>query len=231
MRLNLPMLAATTLLATACAMPDSTTETAATPAVPETEEDKTFFALGLAISTSLDQYDLTAEEAALVMAGLEAGIAGEDTGISLDDFQGNLRTLGQDRMKARADKEKVAANEFLVEMAAMDGAESFESGLIMFTLTEGDGPSPTATDTVKVHYHGTLRDGSVFDSSVDRGAPATFPLNRVIACWTEGVQKMKVGGKSRLVCPAVIAYGDRGSPPRIPPGAPLVFEVELLEVQ
>jgi FKBP-type peptidyl-prolyl cis-trans isomerase len=83
---------------------------------------------------------------------------------------------------------------------------------------------------VKVHYRGTLTDGTEFDSSIKRGQPATFPLNGVIKCWTEGVQEMKVGGKSRLVCPSSAAYGDRGSPPAIPPGATLVFEVELLEI-
>ena len=87
-----------------------------------------------------------------------------------------------------------------------------------------------ATDVVSVHYHGTLPDGKVFDSSVQRGQPAEFPLNQVIPCWTEGVQKMKVGGKARLVCPSTIAYGDQGRPPVIPGGATLVFEVELLEV-
>ena len=86
------------------------------------------------------------------------------------------------------------------------------------------------TDTVKVHYHGTLRDGSVFDSSVDRGTPAQFSLNRVIPCWTEGVGMMKVGGKSKLVCPSVIAYGERGAPPKIPGNAALTFEVELIEI-
>ena len=95
----------------------------------------------------------------------------------------------------------------------------------------GSGPSPKATDTVKVHYRGTLVNGTVFDSSYERNEPAEFPLNQVIRCWTEGVQKMKVGGKARLVCPANIAYGERGSPPQIPGGATLVFEIELLGIR
>ncbi|RPJ27722.1 MAG: FKBP-type peptidyl-prolyl cis-trans isomerase, partial [Planctomycetaceae bacterium] len=104
------------------------------------------------------------------------------------------------------------------------------SGLQYQVLRAGNGPSPKATDSIKVHYEGTLLDGTVFDSSVKRGEPATFPLNQVIKCWTEGLQLMKVGGKSKLVCPSAIAYGDRGSPPTIKPGATLVFEVELLEI-
>lgn len=106
-----------------------------------------------------------------------------------------------------------------------------ESGLEISHLVVGSGPQPGATDTVEVHYHGTLPDGSVFDSSVDRGRPARFPLNRVIPCWTEGVQQMKVGGKARLVCPPEIAYGERGTPNgSIPPNATLHFEVELLGI-
>jgi FKBP-type peptidyl-prolyl cis-trans isomerase FkpA/FKBP-type peptidyl-prolyl cis-trans isomerase FklB len=101
---------------------------------------------------------------------------------------------------------------------------------VVIPLKVGTGPSPAATDKVKVHYHGTLTDGTVFDSSVQRGEPITFPLDGVIGCWTEGVQKMKVGGKARLVCPSETAYGERGAPPRIKPGATLVFEVELLEI-
>ena len=95
----------------------------------------------------------------------------------------------------------------------------------------GTGPSPSATNRVTVHYHGTLPDGKVFDSSVDRGRPATFPLNQVIGCWTEGVQKMKVGGKAQLICPPQTAYGAPGRPPIIPANATLHFEVELIAVQ
>lgn len=104
------------------------------------------------------------------------------------------------------------------------------SGLVYQSLKDGSGAQPTATDTVKVHYRGTLPDGKEFDSSIKRGQPAEFPLNRVIPCWTEGVQKMKVGGKAKLVCPPAIAYGERGAGP-IPPNATLNFEVELLDIK
>ena len=117
------------------------------------------------------------------------------------------------------------------DATAASPPQTFDSGLILEKLAEGDGVSPAATDTVVVHYHGTFPDGRVFDSSVDRGLPATFPLDRVIACWTEGVQKMKVGGKARLTCPPAIAYGPNGAPPTIPPNATLHFEVELLDIR
>ena len=104
------------------------------------------------------------------------------------------------------------------------------SGLVYKSLREGAGPSPTASDTVKVHYRGTLLDGSEFDSSYSRNAPAVFPLNRVIKCWTEGVQRMKVGGKAELVCPPDLAYGTRGAGGVIPPNATLRFEIELLGI-
>ena len=97
-------------------------------------------------------------------------------------------------------------------------------------VEEGSGAQPTPTDVVVVHYHGTFEDGKVFDSSVDRGQPARFPLNRVIPCWTRGVAEMKVGGKAKLVCPPEVAYGERGAPPRIPPNATLYFDVELIEI-
>jgi FKBP-type peptidyl-prolyl cis-trans isomerase FkpA len=105
-----------------------------------------------------------------------------------------------------------------------------KSGLEYTELELGTGKSPNRNNVVEVHYHGTLEDGKVFDSSVDRGTPASFPLSRVIPCWTEGVAKMRVGGKSRLVCPPKIAYGARGYPPLIPPNATLTFEVELLGI-
>src|SRR5262249_487631 len=116
------------------------------------------------------------------------------------------------------------AKSYLDKAAAEPGAKKFASGLVYKEITPGTGASPKVTDVVKVHYLGTLVDGSEFDSSYKRNAPATFPLNGVIPCWTEGVQMMKVGGKSQLVCPASIAYGEVGHPPVIPGGATLIFE-------
>jgi FKBP-type peptidyl-prolyl cis-trans isomerase FkpA len=108
--------------------------------------------------------------------------------------------------------------------------EKTASGIVITTMKEGAGPSPQATSVVKVHYRGTLPDGTEFDSSYKRGQPATFALNRVIPCWTEGVQTMKAGGKVKLLCPPNLAYGSRGVAGTIPPNATLVFEVELLGI-
>ncbi len=126
-----------------------------------------------------------------------------------------------------------AALVLVLAIACSGGSEDPQTGgpgIEITHLVVGTGPSPKATDRVQVHYHGTFPDGTVFDSSVERNEPATFPLNGVIDCWTEGVQQMKVGGKAKLVCPSAIAYGDQGRPPKIPGGATLVFEIELLEV-
>ena len=114
--------------------------------------------------------------------------------------------------------------------AAAPAAQTLPSGMTVQHLVKGSGPSPKATDSVKVHYRGTLADGTEFDSSYKRGQPISFPLNRVIPCWTEGVQTMQVGGKAKLTCPAATAYGARGVPGTIPPNATLTFEVELLGI-
>ncbi len=121
-------------------------------------------------------------------------------------------------------------SEALKSAAAEKDAVVSPSGLVFRSLKEGSGANPTPSDVVKVHYRGTLPDGKEFDSSYQRNEPAVFPLNRVIACWTEGVQRIKVGGKARLTCPAAIAYGSRGAGGVIPPNATLHFEVELLEI-
>jgi FKBP-type peptidyl-prolyl cis-trans isomerase FkpA len=147
----------------------------------------------------------------------------------MEEFRPKIQALVAARQSAQAANEKQKGQEFVAKALAEGGTKT-DNGAVYQILREGTGPMPTATDTVSVHYTGTLTNGTVFDSSVQRGTPATFPLNGVIPCWTEGLQKLKVGGKMKLNCPSDIAYGDRGRPPQIPGGATLVFEVELLEI-
>jgi FKBP-type peptidyl-prolyl cis-trans isomerase FkpA len=197
---------------------------------PSTEEQKTFYALGLIISQSLAPFALSESELDLVRAGMTDGVLKKTPKVDLPTYGPKVNQVQQTRAAAQAETEKKAGAAFLTKAAAEPGAKKTESGAIITTIKEGKGEQPKATDTVKVHYHGTLIDGTVFDSSVKRGEPATFPLNQVIKCWTEALPLIKVGGKSKVVCPSAIAYGDRGSPPTIKPGATLIFEVELLDI-
>ena len=197
---------------------------------PINDDQKTFYALGVAISQSLNAFNLRESELEFVKAGLTDGVANKEKKVDLQAYGPKIQEFQRARVTAAAVPERKAGQAFADKAAAEKGAVKTPSGAVVTTLKPGTGASPTATDKVKVHYHGTLTDGTVFDSSVQRGEPITFPLSGVIKCWTEGVQQMKVGGKSRLVCPADTAYGDRGAPPKIKPGATLVFEVELLEI-
>jgi len=196
----------------------------------KTDDQKTLYALGLVISQNLASFNLTPSDLESVLAGVSDGVLKKDYKVDVQTYAPKISQLQASRAGATAAVEKKAAQTFLDRAASEKGATRTASGLVITTLKPGTGPSPKATDKVKVHYHGTLTDGTVFDSSVQRGEPITLPLNGVIRCWTEGVQLMKVGGKSKLVCPSDIAYGDQGRPPTIKPGATLVFEVELLEI-
>ncbi len=215
----------------AAALVSSTTLMAQAAVEPKTEDEKTLYALGLFLSRNIAPFNLTTTELEIVKSGLSDGVTGKTPKADLETYGPKLQTLVQTRMAAVAAIEKKAAEAFLAKAAAEKGAKKLPSGLVITELKAGAGASPKATDTVKVNYTGTLTDGTVFDSSAKHGQAAEFALNRVIKCWTEGVQTMKVGGKSKLVCPSDLAYGDVGQPPVIKPGAALTFEVELLEVK
>ncbi|HXQ21129.1 MAG TPA: FKBP-type peptidyl-prolyl cis-trans isomerase [Candidatus Acidoferrales bacterium] len=196
----------------------------------KTDDDKTLYALGQALSRNVVPFNLSPAELELVKEGLSDGALNKPSKIEVETYMPKIHQLAQARAAAAAETEKKAAKPFLDKAAAEKGAVKTASGMIYQEIKAGTGDQPKPTDKVKVHYKGTLTDGTVFDSSIDRGQPATFPLNGVIKCWTEGLGMMKVGGKAKLVCPSDIAYGDQGRPPKIKPGVPLVFEVELLEI-
>ncbi len=197
----------------------------------KTEDQKTLYALGLVVSENVAVFNLSEADLEVVKAGLSDGVLHRERKVDLAVYGPKLQEMAQSRGSAGAQVDKQAGSDFLAKAAAEKGAVKAPSGFIIQEITPGTGPAPKASDKVKVHYKGTLIDGTVFDSSIDRGQPVVFPLGGVIPCWTQGLQMMKVGGKSRLVCPSELAYGDRGAPPRIKPGATLVFEVELLGIE
>jgi FKBP-type peptidyl-prolyl cis-trans isomerase FkpA len=198
--------------------------------VPQTDDEKAFYSIGTSIAAQLERAKPISEgELDVLVQGLRDAVREKTLSVEQNEGATLVRAMLEQREARAIEAETTAAAEFLAAEAAKKDAQKTESGLIYTVIKAGSGPSPSATDKVRVHYHGTLRDGTVFDSSVERDEAAEFPLNRVIPCWTEGVAMMKVGGKSRLVCPAEIAYGNR-STGRIPAGAALTFEVELIEI-
>ena len=201
----------------------------AADAEPLTEEQKVFYFLGTAVSANLVPLNLTDEELELVQQGLSEALAGNAIELDEATYGQRLNAMAQQRMSASSVREQVAASDYIAKMAAEPGAITTESGIVIVEMTAGTGASPTAASTVTAHYHGTLRDGTVFDSSVTRGQPFTSSLERVIPCWREAIPTMKEGGKSKITCPSDLAYGERGSG-AIPGGAALTFEVELIEI-
>jgi len=196
----------------------------------KTEDDKTIYAVGLLLGQNASVFGFSKAELEPFKKGVIDGATGAKPQVSLEEYREKVDAFHKKRMAAKAEAEKAKMKPFLDKAAAEKGAVKTSSGMIYKDLKEGTGPSPKETDTVKVNYRGTLTNGTEFDSSIKRGQPVEFRLNQVIACWTEGVQKMKVGGKAKLVCPSSIAYKDQGRPPTIPGGATLVFEVDLLEI-
>src|ERR1700733_1736968 len=193
-----------------------------------TDDQKAIYSIGLSISKSLIQFDLSPAELQLVRQAMIDGEANKPA-VDLNVWGPKIQALASARAGQVSSREKLESSAYLMKAAAEPGVVKTDSGLLYHEDRAGTGASPKAMDTVKVNYAGHLVNGTEFDSSYKRNEPATFPLNGVIKCWTEGVQKMKVGGKATLVCPSDLAYGDQGRP-SIPGGATLIFEIELLDI-
>jgi FKBP-type peptidyl-prolyl cis-trans isomerase FkpA len=208
---------------------------AAAPSPAMSEDEKAIYALGAAMGGEMAKQvkalNLSPAEVELLKKSVAAALSGQTSEYSLQQYGQRLQARAQEQSAVVAGREKGKSAAFREAAEKETGAVKTASGLIYKTLKPGDGPNPKATDTVRVHYQGSLTDGTVFDSSLQRGQPVEFPLSGVIPCWTEGVQRMKVGEKAKLVCPSEIAYGDQGRAPSIPGGATLVFEVELLAIK
>ena len=201
------------------------------PLTPE-ETKKALYVFGTFIAqrTPIGSASLTSEELDRLLKGFSAAALNQPLEVKPDDMMQKVQQFLNERAQARAEEEKKKGAAFLEKAATEPGAQKLPSGIIYTELAAGTGPTPAPADTVSVHYKGTLVDGKEFDSSYKRGTPAQFRLDGVIRCWTEGVGKMKVGGKSKLVCPSELAYGERGRPGSIQPNSVLVFEVELLGI-
>ncbi len=215
---------------------------AARAAAPAAGADskKALYGVGLSVARSLEAFDLGPAELETVLQAVRDGASGKakmpldhTLQVAINDLARERSARAAEKAAARgreaAAKQKAAGPAALARAAQEARARKTASGAIVVPIREGSGASPRETDKVKVHYEGTLVDGSVFDSSLERG-PTEFPLNQVVKCWTEALQLMKVGGKAKVVCPSEIAYGEQGRPPVIPGGAVLTFEVELLEI-
>ena len=197
---------------------------------PKTDDEKAFYAIGASMSQQLKTLaPVSDRELDFLVLAIRDALRGEDPKVDVREVQPLVQKMVTTRQQGALTREKEAGAAFAAEQAKRKGATTTPSGLVIIETKAGDGPSPKPSDKVRVHYHGTLRDGTVFDSSVDRNQPAEFPLSGVIPCWTEGVAMMKVGGKATLVCPSKIAYRDRPTG-AIPGGATLRFDVELLDI-
>ncbi|MGL1051982.1 FKBP-type peptidyl-prolyl cis-trans isomerase [Vibrio vulnificus] len=250
--LKVSLLAATVMLAVGCQKEEA--KPAAAPQAEQvqaetgkavhfkSEDDKAAYAIGVSfanyLSASLDKpseigINLNKD---LVLKGIEHVFAGnpelneEETRAALEALDKRVAETMQKKAAEKADAAKKAGDEFRAEFEKQEGVVKTYTGLLYQVITPAEGEKPKDTDTVQVHYKGTLTDGTQFDSSYDRGEPATFPLNRVIPGWTEGVQLMPVGSKFKFVIPPELAYGAQDTP-SIPANSTLVFEVELLKIE
>ena len=196
------------------------------------ETDKALYALGVILVRNLDTFQLSEAEFTRVRAGMLDGFHKKPEAATAEASLPQIQALQRTRMVALAQHEKEIGQAYLDKAASAPGATKTSTGLLYIPLSQGSGPNPARTDRVKANYEGRLIDGTVFDSSAQHGGqPVTFPVGTIIPCWTEALQLMKVGGKSRVICPANLAYGDRGQLPKIMPGATLEFDIELVSIE
>lgn len=196
------------------------------------EEGEALFTIGASFGRQLSTIDPTEGDIEALELGLRYAISGLSGGEGIDVTKGakeKVRRLVKHRTRKSLERESAAAERYLEQRASEPGSRTSDSGIVWQSMKSGSGRSPRVNDTVRVHYHGTLRNGLVFDSSVERGPPAQFPLTKVIPCWTEMLTRMREGEKARFTCPSRLAYGDRAQG-SIPAGAALTFEVELLSI-
>lgn len=194
------------------------------------EHEKTLYEMGVMLSRGLDTLQLSEAEFEAMKAGLSDGFHRRASSDEANAYMPKVQALQKARLALVTEHEKEAGQAYFDKAASQPGARRMPSGLLYVPLAQGTGATPTNTDTVKVNYEGRLIDGTVFDSSNQHGQGANLSVAGVIPCWSEALKAMKVGGKSRIVCPSDLAYGDRGALPKIKPGATLEFDVELLDV-
>lgn len=200
----------------------------------QTDADKVSYGIGLQLAQQVKSQSFPGFNLDALVIGLKDVFNNEPMRFPEDEMQAAFSAINQQVQAAAASaaaENKAAGKAFLEENAKKDGVITTESGLQYEIITEGTGPKPSQSDMVVTHYHGSLTDGTVFDSSVDRGEPAQFPVNGVIQGWIEALQLMPVGSKWRLTIPSDLAYGDQGSAPVIEPGATLIFDIDLIEIK
>jgi len=227
---DLCLLVAVALACGACSAQTTPSTPPAAGAAGAADAD-TLYAMGVVISSQVAALRLSETELKSIVEGLTDGALHRPRRVEPEAQMPKINEWVQARRVVAATAEKEAGAAYIEKAVAGEGARRMPSGLAIKTVQEGSGAAPTLEDNVTAHYTGMTVDGTVFDSSVQRGQPGTFGLKAVIPCWSEALQLMKVGGKARVYCPSNLAYGDNGRPPKIAPGATLVFDVELIEVQ
>lgn len=221
----------------ACAQDEGAPAGESATAKPESLPERAGYAIGLNMGTNMKQQEVDIDLDALIQ-GLRDGLAGEEGSMTqeemqaaMNEFQQAMMTKQQEMAAKALEENQAEGATYRQEFGAQEGVQTTESGILYQVMQEGSGAKPAPSDRVTVHYRGTLTDGTQFDSSYDRGQPATFPVTGVVQGWQEVLQLMPVGSKWKVVIPPDLAYGERGSPPRIGPGETLVFEIELLGIE